>query len=123
MINYIRFKNFYSFADEAEISFRVGKQPAISLYDIQLETVNGEEVRLNKVITTLGANCSGKRQLFKVLPFLGWCISSSSQSLEKDDEILFSPFKAKESEKYSFEIGFVLTNENNKYGEYSSNRI
>ena len=37
MINYIRFNNFYSFLDEAEISFKVGKQPAKSLYDINLK--------------------------------------------------------------------------------------
>lgn len=78
----------------------------MSLYDIQLQTVHGEEVRLNKVITTLGANGSGKTQLLKdtfqhgLYPYL--------QSLEKDDEISFSPFKAKENEKSTFEISFFL---------------
>ena len=108
MINYVRFNNFYSFAEETEVSFRVGKQPTMSLYDIQLQTVHGEEVRLNKVITTLGANGSGKTQLLKALPFLAWFVSLSSQSLEKDDEISFSPFKAKENEKSTFEISFFL---------------
>ena len=122
MINYVRFNNFYSFAEETEVSFRVGKQPTMSLYDIQLQTVHGEEVRLNKVITTLGANGSGKTQLLKALPFLAWFVSLSSQSLEKDDEISFSPFKAKENEKSTFEISFFLKKGDQDFDEYRYNR-
>jgi len=123
MINYVRFNNFYSFAEETEVSFRVGKQPTMSLYDIQLQTVHGEEVRLNKVITTLGANGSGKTQLLKALPFLAWFVSLSSQSLEKDDEISFSPFKAKENEKSTFEISFFLKKGDQDFDEYRYNLI
>lgn len=119
MINYIRFNNFYSFLDEAEISFKVGKQPAKSLYDINLKTKNNENIRLNKVIATLGANGSGKTQLLKVLPFISWFISQSAKVLEEDDEIFFNAFQAKEEKaNTNFEIGFFLEDSNGIFDEY-----
>ncbi|MCV6624693.1 MAG: hypothetical protein OIF38_01265, partial [Cellvibrionaceae bacterium] len=72
MIKYIRFQNFYSFAEEVELSFEIGKQPAPSAYDIN--TPGG---RLNKAISVIGANGSGKSQLIKTLAFLSWFISDS----------------------------------------------
>ena len=119
MINYIRFNNFYSFLDEAEISFKVGKQPAKSLYDINLKTKNNENIRLNKVIATLGANGSGKTQLLKVLPFISWFISQSAKVLEEDDEIFFNAFQAEEEKaNTNFEIGFFLEDSNGIFDEY-----
>lgn len=117
MISFIKFNNFYSFLDEAEISFKVGKQPAKSLYDINLTTIHNGDVRLNKVIATLGANASGKTQLLKVLPFLSWFISQSAKVLEEEDQIRFNPFEAEEASKTNFEIDFYLKNED-AYDEY-----
>jgi AAA15 family ATPase/GTPase len=57
MLLYIRFNNFYSFAEQAELSFKVGKQAAPSLYDIHLKTAQ-DILRLNKVTAVLGANGS-----------------------------------------------------------------
>jgi AAA15 family ATPase/GTPase len=54
MLLYIRFNNFYSFAEQAELSFKVGKQPP-SLYDSEIKT-NQDILRLNKVTAVLGAN-------------------------------------------------------------------
>ena len=56
MIKNISFSNFYSFYEETFVSFEVNQKPSKSLYD-----VNIEDNRLNKVISVIGANCSGKQ--------------------------------------------------------------
>ena len=110
MLLYIRFNNFYSFAEQAELSFKVGKQAAPSLYDIHLKTAQ-DELRLNKVAAVLGANGSGKTQLLKVIPFISWFIVSSARTLSADDEIYFEAFTTKEDQPSNFEVGFTLKNE------------
>ena len=110
MLLYIRFNNFYSFAEQAELSFKVGKQAAPSLYDIHLKTAQ-DELRLNKVAAVLGANGSGKTQLLKVIPFISWFIVSSARTLSADDEIYFEAFTTKENQSSNFEVGFTLKNE------------
>lgn len=117
MLIYIRFNNFYSFAEQAELSFKVGKHPAQSVYDIHIKT-NQDELRLNKVAAVLGANGSGKTQLLKVIPFLGWFIARSARTLSPEQEILFEQFKAKTDEVSYFEIGFVLKNKQGMYDEF-----
>ena len=110
MLLYIRFNNFYSFAEQAELSFKVGKQAAPSLYDIHLKTAQ-DELRLNKVAAVLGANGSGKTQLLKVIPFISWFIVHSARTLSVDDEIYFEAFTTKENQSSNFEVGFTLKNE------------
>ena len=110
MLLYIRFNNFYSFAEQAELSFKVGKQAAPSLYDIHLKTAQ-DELRLNKVAAVLGANGSGKTQLLKVIPFISWFIVSSARTLSVDDEIYFEAFTTQENQSSNFEVGFTLKNE------------
>lgn len=117
MLIYIRFNNFYSFAEQAELSFKVGKHPAQSVYDIHIKTTQ-DELRLNKVAAVLGANGSGKTQLIKVIPFLGWFIARSARTLSPEQEILFEQFKAKTDEVSYFEIGFALKNEQGMYDEF-----
>ena len=57
------FKNFYSFAEETEIDFTVGKQPTASGFDI---TLPGR--RLNKVIAVVGANGAAWRIIGRRMP-------------------------------------------------------
>ncbi|TOB30423.1 hypothetical protein, partial [Vibrio parahaemolyticus] len=57
MLSKVKFENFYSYGDEFEISFRVGKKPSASYFDI---TVGDSGERLNKVIASLGPNGAGK---------------------------------------------------------------
>lgn len=47
MLSKLVYSNFYSFAEEAKISFEVGKKPTASYYDI-IDKANG--LRLNKVL-------------------------------------------------------------------------
>lgn len=117
MLIYVRFNNFFSFLNEAELSFSMGKKPSKSAYDVNITTTQ-DELRLNKVIAVLGANGSGKTQLLKSLSFLVWFIARSTQSLEHNEEIPFSPFVSNDSNISEFEIGFALLNEFGVYQEY-----
>jgi AAA15 family ATPase/GTPase len=111
MIISLRFSNFYSFAQETNISFEISKKPALSNYDLKLE--NGR--RLNKVTAVVGANGSGKTQLIKPLAFLSWFVCHSFLGNKPDDPIPFQPhalFSAKNSE---FELQFLLGNEEFRY--------
>ena len=71
MIKNISFSNFYSFYEEHIVSFEVDQNPSRSLYDI---AYNNE--RINKVISVIGANGSGKTQFIRPLSFVSWFISA-----------------------------------------------
>ena len=86
MIRNISFSNFYSFYEEHTISFEVNQKPSESLYDI-----NYNDERINKVVSVIGANGSGKTQLIRPLAFISWFISSSYIHQKPSDEI---PYKA-----------------------------
>lgn len=111
MIVNASFKNFYSFADEAEISFEVGKKPSASLYDINLT----DDRRLNKVVAVLGANGSGKTQFIKPLAFLGWFVSQSFLSSGPDSGIPSSAHLFNQDSPTEFEIQFLMKGQEYKY--------
>ena len=69
MITYLRFNNFYSYAEPTELSFTLGKQPAQSNYDFCIDTEHNQ-YRLNKFTAILGANGYSKTQLLKAISFL-----------------------------------------------------
>ena len=48
MIIQLRFSNFYSFSEETELSFELGKKPSPSKYDIVVDS----DRRLKKTIRT-----------------------------------------------------------------------
>ncbi len=116
MLLYFKFNNFYSFLDEAEISFQLGKQATKSDYDFEIETTQ-DKLRLNKVMAVLGANGSGKTQLLKALVFIKWFISHSAQSLSPTEKIYFEPFFQSE-DLTEIEMGFLVTDEKHKQQEY-----
>lgn len=110
MIKKILFKNFYSFAEETEISFEIGQKPSKSLYDI-----NFNEERINKVVAIIGANGSGKTQLIRPLAFVSWFISDSYTHLKPEDEIPYKTHRLSEKEISALEINFVIENIEYKY--------
>ena len=74
MIHSFSCKNFYSFGDLATIDFVVNdKAPENDGY-----FVAGSGSRLSKIETVIGSNASGKTNLLKVLPFMKWLITDSS---------------------------------------------
>lgn len=110
MISKFVFSNFYSFAEETEVSFEIGKQPSSSLYDVELS----DGRRLNKVIAVVGANGSGKTQLLRPLAFLSWFVTSSFFS-EPKEKIPFKSHALKEMEDSSIEVFFNLNKIDYKY--------
>jgi len=111
MITKLLFSNYYSFYEETEVSFEVGKKPSASSYDVITES--GQ--RLNKVISVMGANGSGKTQLLKPFAFLAWFISESFLKSAPRDKILFEPHAMHRDEKTTFELCFVLGKIEYKY--------
>jgi AAA15 family ATPase/GTPase len=110
MIAKFIFSNFYSFAEETEVSFEVGKQPSSSLYDVEL----ADGRRFNKIIAVIGANGSGKTQLLRPLAFLSWFATSSFFS-EPKEKIPFKPHALKENKDSYLEVFFTLHGIDYKY--------
>lgn len=110
MIKNISFSNFYSFYEETFVSFEVNQKPSKSLYD-----VNIEDNRLNKVISVIGANGSGKTGLIRPFAFIGWFISNSYIELKPDDVIPYHPHSFYKDENTTFSINFILEGIEYKY--------
>lgn len=83
MLFHFRFKNFRSLHDQGEISFCVGRKPAQTYYDVDLD---GQ--RLNKVIAVIGPNGAGKTHVLGALTSLSRFIVSSFSS--PTDSLAFS---------------------------------
>ncbi len=110
MIKNISFSNFYSFYEEHTISFEVSQNPSQSLYDI---SYNNE--RINKVISVIGANGSGKTQLIRPLAFVSWFISASYTQLKPSDEIPYKAHSLYLDEKTELSITFVIDMQEYRY--------
>jgi len=108
MIAKFVFSNFYSFAEETEVSFEVGKQPSPSLYDVELS----DGRRLNKVIAVVGANGSGKTQLLRPLAFVSTFITDS---FFNPQEMLFKAHELYKKENSFIEVFFNLKGTDYKY--------
>ncbi|MBE0471464.1 MAG: AAA family ATPase [Methyloprofundus sp.] len=111
MLENFKFSNFYSFAEEAEISLLVNKKPSPSYFDIDL--ANG--TRLNKVISIIGPNGSGKTQILRPIAFLSWFISHSFLNSEPTSPIPFKPHLLTSNQSSKFELEFYIQNEQYKY--------
>ena len=112
MIVKLRFSNFYSYAEETEISFELGKKPAASYYDIEVSP----DRRLNKVVAVMGANGSGKTNLIHSISFLSWFISESYLGAGPDEEISYSAHAlSEEREPTRFELTFLHSGEEYQY--------
>jgi len=88
MIHSIKWRNFFSFAEENDVSFVIGK----GMPEDYGSFVSPSGTRLSKIIAVLGANASGKTNLMKVLPFLRWLMLNSFQAGKPDGELSFQPF-------------------------------
>lgn len=111
MIKRYRFKNFYSFREEAVVSFEVGKQPSQSGYDLTF----ADQSRGNKVVAVLGPNGAGKTQLLKPMAFLSWFISRSFLNAEPQQPIPVRPHKLDEDSPIEFEVDFELAGKAYRY--------
>ncbi len=110
MITKLTFSNFYSFTDEQEISFEVGKKPPHSYYDIDLDT----GFRLNKVLVAVGANGAGKTHLLRPFAFLSSFVSDSAFD-KPSNRMALKQHLLWQNSPSDFELEFVLDGEKYKY--------
>lgn len=85
MIAEIKFKNLFSFRDEAVFSFEADNSKELESYHV-VEIVPG--VRLLKFAIIYGANASGKSNFIKVCYFLNRFVSYSPASKSESIEIM-----------------------------------
>ena len=102
MIHKYRFKNFFSFAEETEVSFVLNRQVPDS--DLIFESPGG--ARLSKILAVIGPNGSGKTNILKPLPFLRWFVAHSFTTSEPDDEIPVQSHFFSDVADSDFEIDF-----------------
>lgn len=76
MLHSYMFKNFLSFSEATEVSFRLTKHAPNN----DLSAMDSTGLRLAKAMAVIGPNGSGKTNLLKPLAFLRWFVSSSFRS-------------------------------------------
>lgn len=117
MLHYYRFKNFFSFEEETEVSFVLGKQPPITDFDCYAKS----GTRLSKFLAVIGPNGSGKTNILKPLAFLRWFISDSFLTIKPDEENHIETHFFSEKEDSEFEVVFEIAGNIFKY-ELSINK-
>ena len=83
MLHEFSMRNFYSFADEATVSFRVGEHAPDN--ELFFKSPSGE--RLSKLLAAIGPNACGKTNLMKGLVFLRWFMLDSFRGMEAKGSI------------------------------------
>ena len=111
MIHKYRFKNFFSFAEETEISFVLNRQVPDS--DLVFESPGG--ARLSKILAVIGPNGSGKTNVLKPLPFLGWFIAHSFTTGKPEKENPVKRHFFSDMEDSEFEIEFEVNGRHYRY--------
>ena len=109
MIAEIRFKNMFSFRDEAILSFEADRSKDMESYHV---VELGGDVRLLKVAVIYGANASGKSNIIKVCGFIKSFITYTP--LNKAEQIQIVPFllnKTSSRQLSEYSISFYLKNE------------
>ena len=110
MIREITLRNFYSFREENKISFSVThKAPCTDAY---VDSANN--ARLTKILACFGPNASGKTNLLKVLPFVGWFVNDSF-SLKPDEEIPLKNFLFEKDNSEPTEIKITFDHQGMTY--------
>ena len=111
MIHKYRFKNFFSFAEETEVSFVLNRQVPDS--DLVFESPGS--ARLSKILAVIGPNASGKTNLLKPLSFLSWFIPQSFTDSKPDGEIPVRSHFFTDQAACEFEIDFEIRGQHYRY--------
>ena len=111
MLHRYRFKNFFSFAEETEVSFQLNRQ----VPDSDLVFLSPSGVRLSKAVAAIGPNASGKTNVLKSLVFLGRFVSYSFTSGKPEDAIPVQAHFFSDSEDSEFEIEFEVNGQQYRY--------
>lgn len=102
MLHEFSMRNFYSFADEATVSFCVGEHAP----DNELFFKSPSGTRLSKLLAAIGPNAGGKTNLMKGLVFLRWFMLQSFRGMEAKDKIPVDPFAFSERKDNDAVLGF-----------------
>jgi hypothetical protein len=89
MLHEFSLKNFFSFRDEATVSFCVGEHAPEN--DLFFRTPSGQ--RLSRLMAAIGPNASGKTNVLKGLAFLRWFMLMSFRMLEPKRPIPVDRFR------------------------------
>ncbi len=104
MIHSVKYKNFFSFKNEGELSFVVNDNAPKTEKYIDFK----EEERLSKVLAVFGHNASGKTNALKTLSFLQWLIIGAYTE-KPDEKIPVFPFEfVKEKEPVEVSVEFSI---------------
>jgi AAA15 family ATPase/GTPase len=99
MLHRYTFRNFYSFADETTIDFRLPK----TFHAPGASTPASTGVRMSNVMAAIGPNASGKTNLIKPLSFFCWFVSNSFR-WEPQAEIPFETHFFSKDPNCEFEV-------------------
>lgn len=102
MIHSLRFSNFFSFADEAEVSFVLDARANGS--DSCVASVATDRP-LSKLLAVVGANGAGKTNVIKALDFVCWFITKSF-FLEDSQSLAVKPHAFESSDTSHFDLEF-----------------
>jgi len=102
MIHSFRFSNFFSFAEEAEVSFvldgRGGEHESGFASGVA-------DRRLSKILAVVGANGAGKTNIIKALDFLCWFVAKSFFT-DSEQGLMVQPHLLAQDDVSKFELEF-----------------
>lgn len=102
MLHTLRFSNFFSFADETEISFVLD---ARSKGEESGFPSVATEHQLSKLLAVVGPNGAGKTNIIKALDFVCWFVTSSF-FMAPDESLAVRPHMFAKSRASHFELEF-----------------
>ncbi len=109
MIAEIKFKNLYSFRDEAVFSFEADKNKDMESYHV-VEVMEG--VRLLRLAVVYGANASGKSNFVKVCDFIKKFLTYTPSNKGEDTGVIpFLMNKSSQKEPSEISVTFYVSKE------------
>ncbi|EFI63734.1 MULTISPECIES: ATP/GTP-binding protein [Comamonas] len=102
MFHTLRFSNFFSFADETEVSFILDARSSDT--ESSFASVATDR-RLSKLLAVVGANGAGKTNVIKALDFVAWFVTRSF-FIDPSSNFLVKPHAFEPNDATSFELEF-----------------
>ncbi|MBK9220469.1 MAG: AAA family ATPase [Uliginosibacterium sp.] len=104
MLHSLRFSNFFSFADETEVSFVLDARANGTESSFASAATDRQ---LSKLLAVVGANGAGKTNLIKPLAFIGWFVSQSF-FLDESSTSIVQPHHLTEDQVSRFALEFEV---------------